>query len=79
MLEIWKSEYAFFLMFVDGIKKKSKRLGRDVCLILFLEESFETNLIVIFVFVFVMIDCIFVSECRYRLIVDEFGIRLATW
>ncbi len=43
------------------------------------EESFETNLIVVFVFVFVMIDCIFVSECRYRLIVNEFGIHLATW
>ncbi len=44
------------------------------------EESFETNLIVVFVFVFfVMIDCIFVSECRCRLIVNEFGIRLATW
>jgi hypothetical protein len=36
------------------------------------EESFETNLIVVFVFVCVMIDCIFVSECRYRLIVSEF-------
>ncbi len=78
MLEIWRSEYAFFLMFVDGIKK-SKRLGRDVCLILLGEESFENNLIVVFIFVFVMIDCIFVSECRYRLIVNEFGIRLATW
>ncbi len=42
--------------------RKSGKPGQDVYLILFGEESFETNLIVYFVFV--MVDCIFVSECR---------------
>ncbi len=42
--------------------RKSGKPGQDVYLILFGEESFETNFIVYFVFV--MVDCIFVSECR---------------
>jgi len=36
--------------------RKSGKPGQDVYLILFGEESFETNLIVYFVFV--MVDCI---------------------
>jgi len=38
--------------------RKSGKPGQDVCLILSGEESFETNLIVYFVFV--MVDCMFV-------------------
>ncbi len=52
-------------------------LDRMFVLILLGEESFETNFIVYFVFV--MVDCIFMSECLDRLIVSEFWIRLATW
>ena len=54
--------------------RKSGKPGQDVCLILSGEESFETNLIVYFVFV--MVDCIFVSECLNRLIGSEFGFVL---
>jgi len=43
-------------------------------LILFGEESFETNLIVYFVFV--MVDCILCQNAFNRLIVDEFGFVL---
>jgi hypothetical protein len=43
-------------------------------------DSFGKNLLkrtdCVSFFVFVMVDCIFVSECRYRLIVDEFGFVL---
>ena len=57
--------------------RKSGKPGQDVYLILSGEESFKTNLIVYFVFV--MVDCIFVSECLDRLVVSEFGCSLATW
>ncbi len=48
---------------------KSGKPGQDVCLV------FKTNFYCVFRFVFVMIDCIFVSECQYRLI-DELGFVL---
>ena len=57
--------------------RKSGKPGQDVYLILFGEESFETNLIVYFVFV--MVDCILCENAFIRLIVSEFGYRLATW
>ncbi len=57
--------------------RKSGKPGQDVLFDSFGEESFETSLIVYFVFV--MVDCIFVSECLNRLIGSEFWIRLATW
>ena len=38
------------------------------------EESFETNVIVYFVFV--VVDCILCLNAFYRLIVDEFGFVL---
>jgi hypothetical protein len=53
----------FVLMFVDGISEIKKTWTGclfDSCG----EESFKTNFIVYFIFVFVMVDCIFVSECR---------------
>ena len=56
--------------------RKSGKPGQDVCLILFGEESFETNLIVYFVFV--MVDCILCQNAFNRLIVYEFGCSLAT-
>ncbi len=60
-------------MFVDGISEI--RETWTGCLFdSFWEESFETNFIVYFVFV--MVDCIFVSECLNRLIVSEFGFVL---
>ncbi len=40
---------------------KSGKPGQDVYLILFGEESFETNLIVYFVFV--VVDCILCQKC----------------
>ena len=49
--------------------RKSGKPGQDVCLV-FLERTF------IVYFVFVMVDCIFVSECLNRLIVSEFGFVL---
>ncbi len=60
-------------MFVDGISEI--RITWTGCLFdSFGGESFETKLIVYFVFV--MVDCIFVSECLNRLIVSEFGFVL---
>jgi len=57
--------------------RKSGKPGQDVYLTLFGEESFETNVIVCFVFV--MVDCILCQNASIRLIVKEFGYRLATW
>ena len=57
--------------------RKSGKPGQDVYLILFGEESFETNSIVYFVFV--MVDCVLCENAFIRLIVREFGCRLATW
>ena len=57
--------------------RKSGKPGQDVCLILSGEESFETNLIVYFVFV--MVDCILCENAFIRLVVNEFGCSLATW
>ncbi len=54
--------------------RKSGKPGQDVYLILFGEESFETNLIV--VFVIVMVDCILCQNAFNRLF---FWNRLATW
>jgi hypothetical protein len=43
----------------------------------YVEEPFETNSIVVpFRSFFFIIDCVFVSECRDRLIVYEFGFVL---
>ena len=56
--------------------RKSGKPGQDVYSILFAEESFETNLIV--VFVYVMVDCILCQNAFNRLIVNEFGCRIAT-
>ena len=60
----WKYGWTDMLSFkrLSMAFRKSGKPGQDVYLILFGEESFETNLIVYFVFV--MVDCIFVSECR---------------
>jgi len=52
-------------------------LDRMFILILVGEESFETNVIVYFVFV--MVDCILCQNAFIRLIVNEFGCSLATW
>ena len=49
--------------------RKSGKPGQDVCLV-FLKRTFFC------LFVFVMVDCIFVSECLNRLIVSEFGFVL---
>jgi len=58
--------------------RKSGKPGQDVYLILvFGEESFETNSIVYFVFV--MVDCILCENAFIRLTVHEFGCSLATW
>ncbi len=57
--------------------RKSGKPGQDVYLILFLGKNlFETNLIVYFVFV--IVDCILCENAFIRLIVKEFGCRLAT-
>ncbi len=64
----------FHFEYLSMAFRKSGKPGQDVCLILFRGESFETNLIVYFVFV--MVDCICVSECLNRLIVSEFGFVL---
>ena len=57
--------------------RKSGKPGQDVYLILFGEESFETNLIVYFVFV--MVDCILCQNALIDLSLVNFWIRLATW
>ncbi len=54
--------------------RKSGKPGQDVYFDSFGGESFETNLIVYFVFV--MIDCILCQNAFNRLIVDEFGFVL---
>jgi hypothetical protein len=79
-------------MFVDGIfffgLKEGVQLLQEVQYKTIMSEKgvvgfFGKNLLkrtkCVFHFFFVMVDCIFVSECRCRLIVNEFGIRLATW
>ena len=57
--------------------RKSGKPGQDVYFDSFREECFETNSIVYFVFV--MVDCILCENAFNRLIVSEFGCRLATW
>jgi len=54
--------------------RKSGKPGQDVYFDSFGEESFETNLIVYFVFV--MVDCILCQNAFIRLIVNEFGFVL---
>jgi hypothetical protein len=56
-----------FFKYVDGIYENQKSLGK-----MFLKKYLlkRTNCVV--VFAFVMVDCIFMSECRYRLIISEF-------
>ncbi len=48
--------YAFVLSICRWHFRKSGKPGQDVYVILFGEESFETNVIV--VFVYVLVDCI---------------------
>ncbi len=43
--------------------RKSGKPGQDVCLV-FLKQTF-----IVYFVLFVMVDCIFVSECQYRLFV----------
>ena len=54
--------------------RKSGKPGQDVYLILFGEESFETNLIVYFVFV--MVDCILCQNALIDLSLVNFGFVL---
>ena len=56
--------------------RKSGKPGQDVYVDSFEEESFETNVIVYFVFV--MVDCILCQNALNRLIVNGFGCSLAT-
>ena len=49
--------------------RKSGKPGQDVYLTLFVEESFETNVIVFFVFV--MVDCILCQNALIDLLFDE--------
>ena len=56
--------------------RKSGKPGQDGYFDSFGEESFKTNFIVYFVFV--MVDCILCDNAFIRLIVNEFGCRLAT-
>ena len=58
--------------------RKSGKPGQDVYLILFGEESFETNFIVV-VFRLCHGRLYFTLERLNRLIVSEFGCSLATW
>ena len=68
MLEIWVDGYAFVLNIVDGISEI--RETWTGCLFdSFGEESFETNLIVYFVFV--MVDCILCQNALIDLLFDE--------
>ncbi len=57
---------AFRFKYLSMAFRKSGKPGQDVCLV-FLKRTF------IVYFVFVMVDCIFVSECLNRL---EFGFVL---
>ena len=70
MKYVWTNMLSFYLSMAF---RKSGKPGQDVYFDSW-EESFETNLIVYFVFV--MVDCIFVSECLNRLIGSEFGFVL---
>ena len=55
--------------------RKSGKPGQDVYLILLGKNLLKRTLLCIS-FYFVMVDCIFVSECLNRLIVGEFGFVL---
>ena len=54
--------------------RKSGKPGQDVYFDSFMEEYFETNVIVYFVFV--MVDCMLCLNAFYRLIVCEIGFVL---
>ena len=57
--------------------RKSGKPGQDVYFDSLGKNLFKTNVIVYFVFV--MVDCILCQNASIRLIVKEFGYRLATW
>jgi len=54
--------------------RKSGKPGQDVCMVFLGKNLLKRTLLCISFFV--MVDCIFVSECLNRLIVSEFGFVL---
>ena len=68
----WKYGKADMLSFkcLSMAFQKSEKPGQDVYLILFfLRKNLLKRTLLCISFCFVMVDCIFVSECQYRLIV----------